>query len=98
LGDSVALITDGRFSGATRGLMVGHISPVAAVGVPLAVLKEGEIVRIDVPNRIIQVDCADPQFINRMRDWTPPPSRSSPGALSKYGQLVGSASFGAICS
>jgi len=98
LGDSVALITDGRFSGATRGLMVGHISPEAAVGGPLAVLKEGEIVRIDVPNRIIQVDCADPQFINRMRDWTPPPSRSSPGALSKYGQLVGSASFGAICS
>jgi dihydroxy-acid dehydratase len=98
LGDSVALLTDGRFSGATRGLMVGHISPEAAVGGPLALLTERELVRVSVPDRMIQVGCTDEELLVRRSAWTPHPSQSSPGALSKYERLVGSASFGAICS
>jgi dihydroxy-acid dehydratase len=98
LGESVALITDGRFSGATRGLMVGHISPEAAVGGPIALLREGDLVRIDVPNRLVHANLTDTQFLNRRVLWSAPAPQSSPGALSKYQQLVSSAALGAICS
>jgi dihydroxy-acid dehydratase len=96
LGESVALITDGRFSGATRGLMVGHVSPEAARGGPLAVLQEGDHVVIDIALRRLDVDLADDVIRERLAVWTPPPPREASGVFGKYARFVSSASQGAV--
>jgi dihydroxy-acid dehydratase len=96
LGDSVALVTDGRFSGATRGLMVGHVSPEAARGGPLAGLEDGDTVVVDVAARELRVELPDGELERRMESWTAPPPRYTSGVLAKYAALVSSASDGAI--
>ena len=95
LGDDVALITDGRFSGATHGLMVGHIAPEAARGGPLAALRNGDTIVIDVERRRLDVDLPDDELSARLAEWTAPAPRYTTGALAKYAALVGSASEGA---
>jgi dihydroxy-acid dehydratase len=94
LGESVALVTDGRFSGATRGLMVGHVAPEAAVGGPLAALQDGDIIDIDVDTRKLAVEGVD--IGARLKDWSPPEPNYRHGVLARYALLVGSASEGAI--
>ena len=96
LGDSVALITDGRFSGATHGFMIGHVAPEAFRGGPLAVLQEGETVVIDVDAGELRVELSDDEIAARLRDWHPPQPRYDSGVLAKYAALVSSASEGAI--
>jgi dihydroxy-acid dehydratase len=96
LGESVALITDGRFSGATRGLMIGHVAPEAAVGGPLAALRDGDLVSIDLKQRRLDVDLTAAQIQDRLRDWAPPPARYPSGVFAKYASLVSSAAFGAV--
>ena len=96
LGDAVALVTDGRFSGATHGLMVGHVSPEAARGGGLAALEEGDEVVIDVDARELRVELPDGELERRLERWTPPPARYTSGVLAKYAALVSSASDGAI--
>jgi dihydroxy-acid dehydratase len=96
LGDSVALVTDGRFSGATRGLMVGHVAPEAARGGPLAALQDGDAITIDIESREVRVDLTPDEIAARLRDWTPPAPRYRDGVLAKYAALVSSASEGAI--
>jgi dihydroxy-acid dehydratase len=96
LGDSVALITDGRFSGATRGLMVGHVSPEAATGGPIAAVREGDVVSLDAGTRSISLDVPGDQIAARLSTWAPPPARYPSGVMGKYAQLVGSASEGAV--
>jgi dihydroxy-acid dehydratase len=96
LGDAVALVTDGRFSGATHGLMVGHVSPEAARGGPLAAVREGDTIVIDVEARELRVELADDEIAARLRDWTPPPPRYTEGVFAKYVALVSSASEGAV--
>jgi dihydroxy-acid dehydratase len=92
LGDKVALITDGRFSGATHGICIGHVAPEAFVGGPLALLQDGDSVRIDIPNRRLSTD-ADLEA--RRRHWTPRQAHFDHGVFGKYVKLVGSASEGA---
>jgi dihydroxy-acid dehydratase len=94
LGDSVCLITDGRFSGATQGLMIGHVAPEAAVGGPLAALRDGDIVAVDVEARRIDVEGVD--VAERLRDWSPPEPRYRNGVFAKYAAQVTSASDGAV--
>jgi dihydroxy-acid dehydratase len=96
LSDSVALVTDGRFSGATYGFMVGHVCPEAFTGGPLAVLQTGETVVVDVDARRLDVELSDDEISARLRDWTPPPPRTTTGVLAKYASLVLPASEGAI--
>jgi dihydroxy-acid dehydratase len=96
LGESVALVTDGRFSGATNGFMIGHAAPEAALGGPLAALRDGDIISIDVATRSIQVEDVD--VAERLRDWAPPEPRYPTGVFAKYATLVGSASGGATTS
>jgi dihydroxy-acid dehydratase len=96
LSDSVALVTDGRFSGATYGFMVGHVCPEAFTGGPLAVLETGETVVVDVDARRLDVELSDDEIAARLRDWTPPPPRTTTGVLAKYASLVLPASEGAI--
>jgi dihydroxy-acid dehydratase len=96
LGDSVALITDGRFSGATRGLMVGHVSPEAARGGPLAALREGDVVEIDVPGRELNVRLSEDEISKRLADWVAPAPRYRDGVFAKYAASVSSASEGAV--
>jgi dihydroxy-acid dehydratase len=96
LGAEVALITDGRFSGATHGFMAGHISPESVRGGPIAALRDGDEVTIDVAGRRIDVALSDEQIAARIADFRPPTKQVRPGALSKYARLVGSASEGAV--
>jgi dihydroxy-acid dehydratase len=96
LSEEVALVTDGRFSGATHGFMVGHVCPEASRGGPLAALQEGDTVVIDVERRELSVELSDDEVAARLRDWSPPPPRFTAGALAKYAALVSSASEGAI--
>ncbi len=96
LGDSVALITDGRFSGATQGFMIGHVAPEAAVGGPIAALRDGDIITIDVGRRTIDVEGVD--IAERMRDWSPPEPRYRQGVMAKYAALVRQADEGAATS
>jgi dihydroxy-acid dehydratase len=98
LGESVVLVTDGRFSGATRGLMVGHVSPEAIRGGPLAVIREGETVTVDADTGELRVDVPDEELAARLAEWTPPPPRVATGVLARYAKLVGSASDGATLS
>jgi len=97
LGDSVALVTDGRFSGATRGLMVGHVSPEAAAGGPIAKLREGDVIVIDVARRRLDVELVGDDDL-MARDHVRRAPTTSRGALAHYAQLVGSASDGAVLS
>jgi dihydroxy-acid dehydratase len=94
LGDSVAMVTDGRFSGATSGLMVGHVAPEAAIGGPLAALRDGDVIEIDVESRSLSVTGIDIQA--RLKDWSPPEPNYRHGVLARYALLVGSASEGAM--
>jgi dihydroxy-acid dehydratase len=96
LGESVALITDGRFSGATRGLMAGHVAPEAAVGGPIAAVGEGDIIAIDVEKRTIQLEVSDDELRKRLAAWKPPAPRYATGVMAKYARLVSSAAVGAI--
>jgi dihydroxy-acid dehydratase len=98
LGESVALLTDGRFSGATRGLMAGHVSPEAARGGPIAALRDGDMIVFDVPGRRLDVELDDEAFRQRMAAWSPPPPRYPNGVFAKYARLVSSASAGAVTS
>jgi dihydroxy-acid dehydratase len=96
LGDSVALMTDGRFSGATRGLMAGHVAPEAARGGPIAALRDGDVVTFDIDARRLDVDLTPEEIAKRLADWTPPPQKYTSGVFAKYAALVSSASEGAI--
>jgi dihydroxy-acid dehydratase len=96
LGESVALLTDGRFSGATRGLMVGHVAPEAAVGGPIAALREGDVVEIDIDARRLSVELADAQIRERLAAWKLPAPHYTTGVFAKYAALVSSASEGAV--
>ena len=96
LSDSVALITDGRFSGATHGFMVAHIAPEAALGGALAAVRNGDMVSIDVVARRIDVDLDDAEIAARLAAWTPPAQRYATGVFAKYAATVSSASLGAV--
>ncbi len=96
LGDSVALITDGRFSGATHGLVVGHVAPEAAVGGAIALIREGDHVTIDAERRLLQLEVDDAELARRRAAWTPPAPHYTSGVLAKYARLVGSAARGAV--
>jgi dihydroxy-acid dehydratase len=96
MGDKVALITDGRFSGATRGFCIGHVGPEAAVGGPIALLRDGDIIEIDAVRGILNVALSDAELAERMKDWTPPRSNFGSGTLWKYAQTVGPAVSGAV--
>src|SRR5207253_9922600 len=92
LGESVAMVTDGRFSGATRGLMIGHVAPEAAVGGPLAALQDGDMIAVDVAGRRMDVEGID--LAGRLRGWSPPEPRYRAGVFAKYAAQVTSASEG----
>ncbi len=96
LGDIVALLTDGRFSGATHGLMAGHVAPEAATGGPIAALRDGDMVVFDIPKRALRVEVSEDVLRERLRSWTPPAPRYTSGVMAKYALLVSSASRGAI--
>jgi dihydroxy-acid dehydratase len=96
LGDSVALLTDGRFSGATRGLMAGHVSPEAALGGPIAGVRDGDMIHFDVKQRVVEVEISDEILRQRMAQWKAPQPRYPTGVFAKYAALVSSASQGAI--
>jgi dihydroxy-acid dehydratase len=96
LGDSVLLITDGRFSGGTTGLCIGHVAPEAAHGGPIGLIENGDIVRVDIPNRRIDILVDDATLEERREAWEPHPPRYTRGALAKYARLVGSAESGAV--
>ena len=98
LGESVALLTDGRFSGGTHGLMIGHVAPEAAIGGPIALVEEGDTITVDVDARQLNLDVDDAVLAARRARWTPPAPRYTSGALAKYAALVSSASEGAITS
>jgi dihydroxy-acid dehydratase len=96
LGDSVGLLTDGRFSGGTYGLVVGHVAPEAAVGGPLALVEEGDPITIDGDARRVDLGVDDDEIARRRSRWEAPPPRATRGVLAKYARQVGSASFGAV--
>ncbi|HXX37810.1 MAG TPA: dihydroxy-acid dehydratase [bacterium] len=96
-GEDVALLTDGRFSGGSHGLVIGHIAPEAAHGGPIAVVREGDIVSIDVSKRRLDLDVPQEEVTARLRAWTPPEPRYRTGALAKYAKLVSSSAQGAVC-
>jgi dihydroxy-acid dehydratase len=96
LGDSVALLTDGRFSGATRGLMAGHVAPEAAQGGPIAAIADGDSIVFDIPNRTLNVELSTEQIRQRLASWKAPAPRFTSGVMAKYAFLVSSASQGAI--
>ena len=95
--DSVALITDGRFSGASHGLMIGHVSPEAAVGGPLALVKDGDMITVDVEKRTVQMDVPEEEITTRRKGWRAPARHYTHGVFAKYAKLVTSASKGAVC-
>ena len=96
MGETVALLTDGRFSGATRGLMAGHVAPEAFVGGPIAAVREGDTIHLDITNRRLDVELSDDEIAARLRDWRAPEPRYKTGVMAKYAALVSSASEGAI--
>ena len=97
LGDQVAMVTDGRFSGATHGLMVGHAAPEAAAGGPIAIVQDGDEITVDAENRRLELHLSDDEIQRRLAAWTPPEPLYKWGALAKYTRLVSSASEGAVC-
>lgn len=96
LGDSVALLTDGRFSGATHGLMAGHVAPEAAQGGPIAAVRDGDVVRFDIEKRELQMEVSDEEIQARLAEWCPPAPRFEKGVMAKYAKLVTSAAMGAV--
>jgi dihydroxy-acid dehydratase len=96
LGGEVTMVTDGRFSGATRGLMVGHVAPEASAGGPIALLREGDTVTLDISGGTIIADVSDDEFARRRSEWTAPTPHYTVGVLAKYAASVTSASEGAI--
>jgi len=94
--DDVALMTDGRFSGATRGPMIGHVAPEAYAGGPIAAVEEGDTITIDIPNRRMDVDLTDAEIDARLADWEQPEPNYTTGVLAKYGEAFGSAANGAV--
>src|SRR6476659_2466839 len=96
LGDSVALITDGRFSGGTHGLMIGHIAPEAALGGPIAAVHEGDEIVIDVDRKALDLLVDPDEIARRLAAWAPRPPAYAGGVMAKYAALVGSASTGAV--
>ncbi len=96
LGESVALLTDGRFSGATRGLMAGHVAPEAAVGGPIAAVREGDMIAFDISARTLTVEISDAEMAERLKTWKAPAPNYENGVFAKYAALVSSASEGAI--
>jgi dihydroxy-acid dehydratase len=98
LGDTVALLTDGRFSGATRGLMAGHVAPEAQTGGPIAAVRDGDIVSFDIPARRLDVEISGEEMSKRLSGWSPPAPRYSSGVMAKYARHVSSAALGAVTS
>jgi len=98
LSDSVALITDGRFSGGTKGPCIGHVSPEAASGGPIAILKNNDIITIDIPSRRLEVKLSKQEIDRRMRSFKPVPPKITRGYLARYSKLVSSADKGAVLS
>ena len=96
LGETVALMTDGRFSGASRGFVIGHIVPEAAELGPIAALRDGDTITIDVDKRKLDVELSEAQLRERLADWKPLPPRYTTGVLAKYAKLVADASKGAV--
>jgi dihydroxy-acid dehydratase len=96
LGDSVGLITDGRFSGGTYGMVVGHVAPEAAVGGTIGLVQEGDQITIDAPNRSIELHVSDEELEKRRANWVKPKPRYTKGILAKYATLVSSSSRGAV--
>ncbi|MEA5517018.1 dihydroxy-acid dehydratase [Nodularia sp. UHCC 0506] len=96
LGDAVGLITDGRFSGGTYGMVVGHVAPEAAVGGAIALVEEGDSITIDASNRLLQLNVSDEELARRRANWQPLPPRYTKGVLAKYAKLVSSSSVGAV--
>ena len=96
LGETVALLTDGRFSGATRGLMAGHVAPEAAHRGPIAALRDGDTVTFDIENRTLSVDLPSEELEARLAQWREPEPRFATGVMAKYAALVSSASEGAV--
>jgi dihydroxy-acid dehydratase len=98
LGSEVALLTDGRFSGATHGLMAGHVAPEAAVGGPIAAVREGDEITVDIDGRRLDVGISEAEMAERLAGWAPPPPRYARGVFGKYAATVTSASRGAVTS
>ncbi|MFQ5769111.1 MAG: dihydroxy-acid dehydratase [bacterium] len=98
LGDKVALVTDGRFSGGTRGACIGHVSPEAAAGGPIALLRDGDVISIDISNRKLDVELSEAELNQRRNQWRPPKPKVTRGWLSRYASMVTSANTGAILS
>jgi dihydroxy-acid dehydratase len=98
LGRDVLLVTDGRFSGGTTGLCVGHISPEAVDGGPIGLIKDGDQISIDIPNGTLELLVTPEELRERAKNFAPLPPRYTKGVLSKYVKLVGSATYGAVCS
>ncbi len=98
LGDSVALITDGRFSGGTRGPCVGHISPEAAQGGPIALVEDGDEITLDIPNRRLSVKVSEQELTQRRQRWQAPAPKIRTGWLARYAKVVTNAARGAVCS
>jgi dihydroxy-acid dehydratase len=96
LGETVALLTDGRFSGATHGLMAGHVAPEAATGGPIAALKDGDTIVFDIPGRQLRVELSEQEISRRLSSWKPPAPKFQTGVMAKYAKLVSSASLGAL--
>ncbi|HSR88718.1 MAG TPA: dihydroxy-acid dehydratase, partial [Pontiella sp.] len=96
LGDSVALITDGRFSGGTHGACIGHVSPEAAEGGPIGLIREGDIIEIDIPNNRLSVQLSDEELAERRKAWKEPEPRFTSGWLSRYAKMATNASSGAV--
>ncbi|MGH7122241.1 MAG: dihydroxy-acid dehydratase, partial [Acetobacteraceae bacterium] len=96
LSDTVALLTDGRFSGATRGLMAGHVAPEAALGGPIAAVRDGDMIVFDVPKRDLRVELSNEELLARMKNWRTPAPNSPRGVFRKYAESVSSAARGAV--
>ena len=96
IGEDILLMTDGRFSGASRGPIIGHVAPEAAVGGAIGLVRDGDAIRMDVETRTLEVDVSDEEMAKRRAEWTPPESRHTTGVLGKYAKLVSSASLGAV--
>lgn len=96
LGSTVALITDGRFSGASRGASIGHVSPEAAVGGPIALVKEGDIIKINIPENRLELAVSDEELARRKAGWTPREPKVKTGYLARYASMVTSGNRGAI--
>ena len=97
LGKDVLLVTDGRFSGGTTGLCVGHMAPEAVDGGPIAFLRDGDRIRLDVANGRLDVDLSEDELASRRQGWSPRPAKYTRGVLGKYAKVVQSAEHGAVC-